>query len=114
MSDVATASALKETMATNVLQLLLRLCELHSEKDGGRAPHLARARLALALVHSESTMVCTLLNKDSQRITSLNQRLHSIIEQNLKWVFSSSLLLLQRFSSSNHKHNTDWRRKVRS
>ncbi|CAI2304832.1 unnamed protein product [Caenorhabditis sp. 36 PRJEB53466] len=83
MADMATSSALKETMAKNVLQLLLRLCELHSENDGGSSRFLARARLALALIHSESSLVCTLLDKDSQRITSLNQRLHSIIEQNL-------------------------------
>lgn len=83
MADMATSNALKETMATNVLQLLLRLCELHSDKQEGSARFLARARLALALVHSESTLICKLLDKDSQRITSLNQRLHSIIEKNL-------------------------------
>uniref|UniRef100_A0A8R1EXB5 Uncharacterized protein n=1 Tax=Caenorhabditis japonica TaxID=281687 RepID=A0A8R1EXB5_CAEJA len=83
MADQSTANALKETMATNVLQLLLRLCELHCNASGGASQFLARARLALALIHSESAIVCTLLDKDSQRITSLNQRLHSIIEQNL-------------------------------
>uniref|UniRef100_A0A1I7TKK2 Conserved oligomeric Golgi complex subunit 1 n=1 Tax=Caenorhabditis tropicalis TaxID=1561998 RepID=A0A1I7TKK2_9PELO len=83
MADMATASAMKETMATSVLELLLRLCELHSDKSNGSARFLARARLALALVHSESTLISTLLDKDSNRITSLNQRLHSIIEKNL-------------------------------
>ncbi|CAL2029504.1 unnamed protein product [Caenorhabditis brenneri] len=83
MADMATANAMKETMATNVLQLLLRLCDLHSDKQSGSARFLARARLALALVHSESSLISTLLDKDSQRITSLNQRLHAIIENNL-------------------------------
>ncbi|PIC55840.1 hypothetical protein B9Z55_000948 [Caenorhabditis nigoni] len=83
MADTKTASAMKEKMATNVLQLLLRLCELHSDQQNESTRFLSRARLALALVHSESTLISTLLDKDSQRITSLNQRLHGIIEKNL-------------------------------
>ncbi|ULU10148.1 hypothetical protein L5515_000538 [Caenorhabditis briggsae] len=83
MADTKIASAMKEKMATNVLQLLLRLCELHSDQQNESTRSLSRARLALALVHSESTLISTLLDKDSQRITSLNQRLHAIIEKNL-------------------------------
>ncbi|CAB3408432.1 unnamed protein product [Caenorhabditis bovis] len=93
MADIATANSLKETMATNVNQLLLRLCEPLSETGDSelcsstRASRcLSRARLAITIVHSETSLVCLLLDKDSQRISNLNHRLHVVIEQNLRCV----------------------------
>ncbi|CAI5438941.1 unnamed protein product [Caenorhabditis angaria] len=92
MSDSNTSSVLKTTLATNVHQVLLRLCEIKNhEKSNDECSSvksrecLLKARLALALVHSDSSLVCHLMDKDSQQITSLNKRLHSIIENNLRY-----------------------------
>ncbi|CAD6190836.1 unnamed protein product [Caenorhabditis auriculariae] len=88
MNDYTSAASLKSCLADLVHAFLMRLCDENEQKlETPWKKELSRARLALALVHSDASLACSLLDKDSRRINAVNQRLHSVVEHSLGLVY---------------------------
>lgn len=83
-STTVSRDSVRDALADEVVQMIKKVCSELSLPSSASPSHsmdnhLFRGRVALALLHSEPSVMCKVLNRDGTRISTCSTLLHAVI-----------------------------------